>query len=206
MLKNYDIDHNGVIFQKEKNLITYDEAYATQYDKLGELSNYMAHLRFGYIVGAISRVPYSILDVGYGNGAFLKVCSTMVKECYGNDISGYKVPDNCKFVEKITKTHFDVITFFDSLEHFDSIEFVRDLDCNFICITVPWCHNHNDTWFKTWKHRKENEHIFHFNPLSLTLFMQEMGFDLQTYSNVEDIIRRGNSKDENILTAIFKRK
>jgi len=205
MLQNYEIDHNGVIYQKEKTPIKYDESYViTRYDSYGELSNYMAHLRLGYILGAISSMPKSILDVGYGNGAFLKVCTNLIDDCYGNDVSGYQLPDKCTFIQDITSRHFDVITFFDSLEHFESIDFVRELKCNYVCISVPWCHYHSDSWFSLWKHRRENEHIFHFNKESLESFMREMGFELITYSNVEDTIRKSTTQDKNILTAVFR--
>lgn len=206
MLKNYDVDLNGVIYQKEKMPIPYNTEYiSNRYDSYGEYSNYMSYLRLGYVIGALNYVPNSLLDIGYGNGNFLKVCKTLIKECYGNDISGYPLPDNCTFIEDITSRHFDVITFYDSLEHFVDISFVKDLKCNYVCISVPWCHYHSDDWFNTWKHRRENEHLYHFNDLSLKKYMQEMGFELVTYSNIEDSIRKGVNSDKNILTAIFKK-
>ena len=61
---------------------------------------------------------------------------------------------------------YDIITFYDSLEHFEEIEFVKKLKCNYICISVPNCHYKNDEWFRNWKHRKPNEHLWHFNSKS----------------------------------------
>lgn len=204
MIVNYEIDHNGVIFQKQKEVITYDPAYVSiRYDSYGELSNYMAHLRLGFIVGAIGKIPDSVLDVGYGNGAFLNVCTNIITQCYGNDISGYRIPEKCTFVKDIAKEHFDVITFFDSLEHFEDLSFVRNLKCNYICISVPWCHYYSDEWFERWKHRRPNEHLHHFNKESLVSFMHESGFKLITHNCIEDTIRKGDPK--NILTAIFSR-
>lgn len=206
MLKNYDVDHNGVIYQKEKTLITYNTEYVeTRYNSYGELSNYMSYLRLGYILGALKHIPESILDVGYGNGNFLKVCKTLINNCYGNDISGYSLPEDCVFIKDITSKHFDIITFYDSLEHFENINFVKELQCNYVCISVPWCHYYNDEWFNTWKHRRENEHIYHFNETSLEKFMIDMGFELISYSNVEDSIRKSSNLDKNILTGIFKK-
>ena len=81
-------------------------------------------------------------------------------------------PDN-KF-----ENFYDIITFFDSLEHFEDIEFVKDLKCSAICISVPYCYYKDDAWFEEWKHRRPNEHLWHFDKNSLENFMRRMGFVL----------------------------
>jgi len=173
--------------------------------KYGELPTYMGYLRLGNIIGSLRRVPTSILDVGYGDGSFLKVCSNIIPECYGYDISTYPIPEGCKQVKSFLDESYDVITFFDSLEHFEDIDFVRDLKCNAVCISVPHCHYKNDEWFKNWKHRRPNEHLWHFDKPSLKTFMHRMGYELVSYSNVEDTIRKNNKEESNILTCIFKK-
>lgn len=204
MILNYDCDQHGVIFQKNKQPIEYDAAYVeSRYNTYGELSNYMGYLRLGFIVGAIGRIPESILDVGYGNGAFLNTCSKIISKCYGNDITGYRLPPSCSFVQDITSANFDVITFFDSLEHFEDINIIGLLKCNYVVISVPWCHYPSDTWFENWKHRRPNEHLFHFNEKSLVNFMQSHNFQLISYTHIEDVIRKGDHK--NILTAAFRK-
>lgn len=84
---------------------------------------------------------------------FCKTIETEVLHRYGHDISGWKVPDGCEFVEDIMKDHYEVITFFDSLEHMNDIEFVKDLKCDYVCISVPCCHYFDDDWFDNWKHK-----------------------------------------------------
>ena len=163
----------------------------------------MSFLRLGYLIGAIG-IPNSILDVGYGNGDFLRSAKTMISSCYGHDVSGYDLPDGVKFVTDITKDKYDVICFFDVLEHFEDINFISKLNCQYIYISLPWCHYHSDEWFLNWKHRRQDEHLYHFNLESLTNFFTEMGYELLCYSNIEDSIRKSN--DKNILTAIFKNK
>jgi len=204
MIENYKKLNNGVIQQINVNKINYNHNYINIYNTYGEKALRMSYLRFGYIIGSIGRIPYNILDIGYGNGDFLKVCSSMCK-CYGNDISNYQLPKNVEFVEDIFKNEYDVITFFDSLEHFEDIDFIKDLKCNYIVISLPWCHYYNDDWFKNWKHRKENEHLYHFNLKSLTNFMKENNFKLVNSSNIEDSIRKNKQTEENILTACFKK-
>lgn len=205
MLENYSTTDDGVIYQIKRNPINYTSEYSVAYDRYGEMSNYMSHLRLGYIIGSIGHIPKSILDVGYGNGSFLRTCSKIILDCYGNDISGYKIPENCIFIDDIKTKFFEVITFFDSLEHFEDIEFVKELNCKYICISVPWCHYRNDDWFNNWKHRRLDEHLFHFDKNSLSKFMKRMGFKIISHTNIEDTIRIGKNGESNILTAIFKK-
>ena len=207
MLDNYSKTPEGVVYQINPNPIDYNLDYIDYYVDLNrKFGDEMSYLRLGYIIGSLGRVPSSILDVGYGDGSFLRVSSKIVPECYGNDISKYPVPEGCKSVDDITEQKFDVITFFDSLEHFRDIEFVKDLNCNAICVSVPYCHYNNDEWFDTWKDRKPDEHLWHFNKESISNFMNKMGFDLLTSTNIEDTIRKNDPNEENILTCIFEKR
>ena len=156
------------------------------------------------MIGAIPKIT-SLLDVGYGNGDFLKACSSSIPYLFGNDISGYPIPRSCVYVNDILAYEYDVVCFFDSLEHFEDISFVKDLKTKYVYISVPWCYNFSDEWFKNWKHRREDEHLWHFNPISLENFMNEMGYTLVISSCIEDTIRKPVDNNPNILTAIFKK-
>ena len=206
MLENYAKNIDGIIYQVDKNHIEYDKEYVnTRYVKYGELPTYMGYLRLGNIIGSLGKVPDNILDVGYGDGSFLKVCSNIIPDCYGYDISTYPIPEKCKQVNNISENFYDVITFFDSLEHFEDIEFVKDLKCNFVCISVPYCNYKDDEWFKNWKHRRPNEHLWHFDQYSLDNFMARMGYKIVSGSNIEDTIRKNEDEKYNILTCVFKK-
>lgn len=209
MNENYEILPNGVI--KQKNIINkikkYDLSYIEErYNKYGEKGPQMAGLRLSYLISNINKKPESILDVGYGNGDFLKICKNCIDKCYGNDISGYNLPEGVSFVENIDDKYYDVICFFDVLEHFEDINFIKNLKCSYIYISLPWCHNFNEDWFISWKHRREDEHLWHFNDKSIVNFFNEMGYDLLVKSNIEDLIRIPCDKNENILTCIFKKR
>jgi hypothetical protein len=205
MLDNYKMLKSGVIKQIDVvNQVDYNLEYVSNsYDSYGEKVNYISFLRLGYLLGVINEIPNSILDIGYGNGAFLKACKNVIKNCYGNDISDYNLPVDVNFIDDIFIDYYDVITFFDSLEHFHDIEFVKKLKCKYILISVPCCHYYSDDWFKNWKHRRPDEHIFHFNENSLNDFMIDCGFEKMSISFVEDTIRKGEEK--NILTGIFRK-
>ena len=206
----YGVSIDGAIYQKDKKSVKYDEDYVkrtgSNSNNINDEKSYrMSYLRLGNVIGGIGRVPSSILDVGYGLGHFLEVCTTIIPKCYGNDIGTDVIPEGCTRVDSIFGAHYDVITFFDSIEHFEDIDFVKELDCNYVCISVPNCHYFDDEWFANWKHRKYGEHLWHFNENSLTKFMNRMGYSLVSYSNVEDVIRQNFKEETNILTGIFKK-
>jgi len=207
MIENYKKDVLGIVHQIKYDKIIYNINYIhDRYDSYGELNRRMSCLRLGNIIGTIGRYPTSILDVGYGNGDFLGLCSEAINDCYGNDISGYPIPKNCKYIGDICSTEFDVITFFDVLEHFDDINIISKLNCNYVVISVPWCHYFSDEWFLNWKHRRPNEHLHHFNDKSLNRFMNIHNYDHLSITNVEDIVRKSNNENNNILTGIFKKR
>lgn len=204
----YEIKKDGVIHQKNiQKLQTYDIQYISErYDKYGIYNDEMSFLRVGFMYGVIKEKINKILDVGYGNGSFLKVCNLSIDNCYGNDVSGYPLADNFGFVEDICEDEYDVISFFDVLEHFEDIEFVKNLKTKYIYISVPWCHFFSEQWFMNWKHRRFDEHLWHFNPNSLDKFMLGMGYKLiSNHSNIEDSLRTPEFNYENILSCIYKK-
>ena len=80
---------------------------------------------------------------------------------------------------------------------------LNKLNCKYIFISLPWCHYFNDEWFNKWYHRRENEHLYHFNDKALINFFKENGYDNIYISNFEDNIRKNNENYPNILSGIF---
>jgi hypothetical protein len=146
-----------------------EEYVEKRYDSYGELTNYMSHLRLGYVFGVVKEKINSILDVGYGNGSFLKVCKKTIPNCYGHDVTNYKLPEGVEFVNNWIESETDVTTFFDVIEHLDDPYIVKNLKTKYIIISVPWCHYESDEWFENWKHRRPNEHLWHFNGSSMKI-------------------------------------
>jgi hypothetical protein len=203
VLRNYAIDDCGVIHQIESNDFRYDYNYVMRaYQNVP--SEAMSHLRLGYIIGSIGRIPTSLLDVGYGDGSFLKTARKIVPKVFGYDVEPAYPLDDIECLPSLLAREFDVVTFFDSLEHFKAIDFVNDLRTSYLCVSVPWCHYLSDAWFRNWKHRKPDEHLWHFNDDSLRRFMSRMGFELLNYCNMEDAIKKTGEDHPNILSAIFK--
>jgi hypothetical protein len=206
MIKNYYRDEYGVIHQSNiTEKVTYDNNYIeTRYLTYKEKCVNMSYLRLGYIVGTLGYIPQSILDVGYGSGDFLNVCKNIIPSCYGNDVTNILLPENVTFVDDVFNSYYEVITFFDVLEHFKDISIIKNLQCRYIVISVPWCHYFSDEWFETWKHRRPNEHLHHFDKKSLIDFFTSCGYSCINSSCVEDTIRKDGI--ENILTCTFKNK
>jgi hypothetical protein len=206
-LENYEVLENGIIKQKNIKKIEYNYDYSNKYNSYGEKSNYLSYLRLGVLIGSLNNIPKSILDVGYGNGSFLQCAKNTIDNCYGFDISDYPTPEGVSKEKSIFDKHFEVICFFDSLEHFDDIKIIDKLKCDYIFISVPWCHYVSDEWFLNWYHRRPNEHLWHFNDKSLVKFFEENGFEKIYLGNFEDTVRKNSSCNgySNILSAVFKK-
>lgn len=208
MLTNYEINIDGLIYQVNRKPFAYDLDYSKQrYDTYGILNDYISYLRMGYVQAYCGTNLTSLLDVGYGNGAFLKVAKKIIPNCFGTDISGYPVPNGVTFLDDWMANSYDVVTFFDVLEHFESPYIIKDLNTKYIVISLPWCHYFSDEWFENWKHRRPNEHLWFFNPQSMKSFANTCGYDLIGYADIEDTVR-GHSADgsSNILCAALKKR
>lgn len=206
MLENYAVNDDGLIYQISKPGFVYDKQYIyDRYDTYGSLNDKMSFLRLGYVLGTTDNRISSIMDIGYGNGAFLKACNTLIPNCYGFDVTGYPIPDGSTFVDNWMEHEVDVVTFFDVIEHLDSPYVIRNLKTKYIVISLPWCHYKSDEWFSSWKHRRENEHLWFFNEKNITQFAKSTGYEVVHYCNIEDSIRGPLDGSENILTFTLKK-
>lgn len=204
MLENYERDKSGAIKQVVTETFNYDRKYV---DDSCVDNNELAILRLGVLIGAINKPIRELLDVGYGNGFFLKWASKTVQRCYGYDIEpAYPLPKNALKAESILGNNYDVVTFYNSLPCFRNLDFINQIKCQYIVATVPWCHNTSDEWFESWEERKPDEYVWHFNDETLQRFMLTKGYTLIHFSNIEDTIK-GQVRIglPSFLTGIFKK-
>ena len=69
--------------------------------------------------------------------------------------------------------------------------------------SVPWFHEDmGPENFKTWKHRRENEHFHHFDIHGLIGLLYDSGFRIINVSNEEDKVRIPSTICPNILTIV----
>lgn len=227
----YVRDHNGVIKQLYPKPFTYNADYCATYDTPAykRQSQTLQRLRLGFTEASWGSDPImSLLDCGYGNGAFLRYASGKIYHLFGYDVSGVPVPRDVTRADRLPVRDtggigVDVITFWDCLEHFPDLSFLATLHCRMIVVSLPWCHY--DTWlnrqgallpfeekrradalFTDWHHRKPDEHLHHFDKESLVKTMKMYGWGLVFSCNIEDAVRKGkDAARQNILTASFKR-
>jgi hypothetical protein len=209
----YEVDQCGVIVQTPPTITqVYDREYvASRYDALPDHGRQMSLLRAGYLVGALKHF-LTVLDVGYGNGDFLKVWSLWPEwnvKVAGYDVGEYPTPEGIERISEddISRRRFDLVTFFDSLEHMGTLDLLAGLQTKYVAITVPWCHADRlgTDWFRGWRHRRPGEHVRHFSPRSLTELMYSLGYELMVKQSIEDAIRRPTNSHENTFTAVYRR-
>lgn len=201
---NYAIDEFGIIHQLNR-VSECDKDYGDEYNSYGELSHYLSHLRLGFVEGAVDmKKCKSIIDIGFGNGDFLRACQKKFDVCAGYDLLYKYLPEGCVKEESMFDRHYDVFTFFDSLEHFEDIRVLDKIKCKYIVISVPNCISADRSFFDFWKHRKPDEHLHHFNEESLKKFVEFSGYKVIKVSHFEDAIRK-NSGVNNILTIVAEK-
>lgn len=203
----YEVDKFGVVNQLNPQPFQYDPAYCAIYDtpEYQRGNEQLQAMRVAFIAGTCYK-PDSILDFGSGNGAFVRYAQQYFTNVAGYDISGADIKD-IHMVKSVQPAH--VITMWDALEHVPSLSILSDLPCQYLVISLPWCHYHEKgpVWMQTkYKHLKPNEHVHHFNEGSLRASLHYYGWDHIQTSNHEDIVRKSAHGLPNILTAAFKRR
>lgn len=209
MIDNYKLLYPGHWFQFNKTgpEPEYKISYSSKYDTY-ETNYAMSDLRFSLIKRNVSYFS-SVCDFGYGNGAFLQYCNHNNIVTYGYDISDYPVPDETIRINDPLNIEVDVMTFYDSLEHIDNHDltsFLSALKIKYIVISVPWCHEHlGSEYFRTWKHRRENEHFHHFDVHGILNLLHRSGYKQMYVGNDEDKVRKPVNEHPNILTVIAEK-
>lgn len=203
----YEIDEIGVIHHTNPVPYKYDATYVSTYDteSYRRENDKLQALRYGFVVACHGHTPGKILDFGCGNLAFVKFAS-QGSWAVGYDITG--LPGTTKELQPAP-----VYTFWDALEHVpDPAGLIKSIECDTICISLPWCHyeRNGQEWFETWKHRKPNEHLHHFNAASLQRFMFNLGYEKVAISHHEDLVRKPSADVQyplpNILSMGFRKR
>lgn len=196
----------GHVFQSDLSIsVSYDAQYAHQYDALPVSE--MSRIRWAFIQAHLN-LPHGsrILDVGYGNGAFLRHARDSGMDIYGIDLHSedFGVP----VVDFDTTLDYDLVCFFDSLEHFPSFDSIFKLSTRNVVISIP--HTPEDLLAEptTWRHYKPGEHLHYFSPNSLSLLMARWGIPNRLAAGFpEDTLRgkitRSGQTVDNIYTAIY---
>jgi hypothetical protein len=178
---------------------TYDQAYvAARYDRYGTTEE-MSHLRLGLLKAYLNKGR--LLDVGYGNGSFVKLARNAGLTAFGFDVHGadYGIPE----AGLNSGEEWDVVTFFDSLEHIPDLGEVKDLAqrTDYIIVSYPCRPDGFPVGAQAWKHFRPGEHIHYFCGRSLAVLF---GKTIRHATALEDVIRGGRGRNANILTLVMR--
>jgi len=194
------------VFQSDLRVSAlYDADYAHQYDLRPH--NRMSALRWAFIQRWL-RLPAGsrVLDVGYGNGSFLKHARRHGMRVHGIDIHGedFGVPT----VDFGTTIVFDLICFFDSLEHFPQFAALFGLRAANVVVSLPASPDFLLETPGRWRHYKPGEHLHYFSRDSLDALMFRWGLPRKLVEGApEDALRGkltiGGRAHDNIHTAIY---
>lgn len=185
--------------------VSYDAAYVA--DRYGRYTTtfYMSELRLDFVETVmrlwdvipsgqphLQRCGVKILDVGYGNGAFIREARRACWDAEGCDVNPTEYPN----VRRVglpdplrTDRRYRAITFFDALEHFESLHEVRRVSActDWIFVTAPlppedWPKGYGNKVLTggeeltigkllphthPWKHWRPGEHHHFFHPATL---------------------------------------
>lgn len=206
--RKYEVDQFGVIVQTDQRPYTYDAEYSAVYDTEAykKHNDILQAMRLGFVMAAHGRPVKTLMECGYGNGAFITFAKQQVPVVYGHDVTGVPL-EGVYIVPELIKA--DVLTLWDVLEHIPDLDFLRDVPYQTICLSLPYCHflTEGKAWFdEHYIHRKPDEHIRHFNEHSLRAMMDHYGWRTVAISGHEDIVRKSTHGLQNILSMAFKRK
>ena len=180
----------------------YDAKYVHQRYDAYPTTEIMSYLRLGLMKCFVSPLCGRdfILDVGYGNGSFLKACKKAGYKCYGSDVHGVDYGIEERPLDG--SETYDCVTFFDSLEHFADFEAIRKVlnRSHYVIVSIPF-RPANFPQNLNWKHYRPGEHLHYPSLNSLKHILKKR---LVFSDDLEDAIR-GKNKDgsQNILTAVF---
>lgn len=193
-------------FQQDMKITCkYDAQYAGKYSKYD--CSGMSYARAALILGILDLPKNAkILDIGYGNGSFLKVMEKLGYEIYGIDVHGQDF--GITEIDYSNKKKFDLICFFDSLEHFDNLELPMKLKTKYIAVSMP----HLPPLFPKnavlWRHFRPGEHLHYFTEKSLDRYFAKWRGNRIAQGYPEDVVRgRINIEGQmlpNIYTAVYE--
>ncbi len=169
----------------------------------------MSRLRWEFIQQHLAlRKGSKVLDIGYGNGAFLHHARHAGMEIFGIDLHGedFGIPE----VSYSSPVRFDLACFFDLIEHFSDFDGILRLNVEHVVLSIPDPPELLLSQPHRWRHYKPGEHLHYFSRDSLDLLIHRWGLTRKiAEGHPEDKIRGkltiDNRTYDNIYTATYKR-
>jgi hypothetical protein len=188
------------VWQPDFQQFDYGDNYVKNY--ADKPTREMAFLRLGFL-SAFFLPRGALLDVGAGDGAFVRVARQA-----GFDAVAHDVVPRADDLPRVTELRGDysVVTCFDSLEHFANPHEIFALRPVLFVVTIPHRpRDFSDDTAMIWRHYKPDEHLHYFSSRSLELLFHRSGYEIMGAAPVEDAIRKGPTTP-NTMTYVFSRK
>ena len=194
----YKIDCYG--FQKQVDTATtvvYDMAYKQKQSTTPEMS----WLRLGWLAAHIpirQLREFSTVDIGAGNGVFLREARKVFKSVVPYDLAGESITE-----QELLNTYFDLIILTDVLEHYKDVDDLWKLNFKYALISFPETPDYN---VQAWKHYKPGEHLYNLNAVSFNWWARHHDCQVLAQGTPEDLIRtRWDASKPNISTFLIRR-
>jgi len=164
--------------------IKYDASYFEKYVELDKtnMAERLTKARISLVERHTVEKP---IDIGIGGGKF---CKDMGAHGYDvNPLAVQWLKANGKYKDPYKQTNF-CLTFWDSLEHIDAPSALLKLCTGFVFVSIPIFES-RDHCLKS-KHFKPGEHIWHFTHDGFIDWMEDKGFIMLEYNNMESTLGR----------------
>lgn len=213
--------------RSRRTKVSYDEQYVANYCSDSALTEKISQLRARVVESVVllqETIPAGreliagyekprLLDVGYGNGSFIRQMARRGWDAYGCDVNPTPYP-GVRPVELPCRPlpgdqRYKVITFFDALEHFEELDRVRYVADNtdWIILSFPNPPAGFPANSAAWKHYRPGEHHHYFGVNSLErLFTYEKHAAKAVYVGSPEDCLRGTQVDgsPHILTVALQ--
>lgn len=179
--------------------------YNDEYKSHQSTNNVMSALRIGWLSAFFSYDDFrkmSVVDVGCGNGEFVKFGANIFKRSCGYDVAGDSITEH-----ELLTTAWDLAVFSDVIEHMPDIEYMFKIPWEWAFISFPETPKvENQDQLHGWRHFKPNEHIWCLNADGMRQFANDNKCIVMRQTNVEDLIRtRWDTKRPNITSMLIRR-
>jgi SAM-dependent methyltransferase len=192
-------DENG--FLKQQDIHPFD--YSVEYKKAQSTDARMSWLRMGWLS---ANIPYddlktfNVVDLGSGNGVFIKESSKVFKRIVPFDLAGESITK-----EELYSTVWDLVVASDVIEHFNEIDDFWKIRFRYAFISFPEVPKRLS--LKLWHHYKPDEHIYALSLANVVKWAEKHGMELVACGVPEDMLRtRWDEKEPNISTVLIKTK
>ena len=198
----YSYDENGFIKQIVRDPFIYTQDYKDHQSTNLEMSS----LRLGWLAQhfTIDQMrSMEAVDVGCGNGLFVRSCEKVFRSICGYDVVGESISDSYLYGKV-----WDLSVLSDVLEHFDDIEKFFKIKWRYCMLSFPETPPvRTFAELQAWRHFKPNEHIYYLHAEGVKEWIRKKpSVTVIDHSNFEDLIRtRWDVNNVNISTLLLMR-